>query len=60
MITSKVIRESVPCRGRKRAAALGSVGLRAIERAPGVETGERLLIISQTGSRSLPNLVLLV
>src|SRR5262249_30987092 len=32
-------RVSVPQRGRKRAAALGSEGVRAIERAAGVETG---------------------
>ena len=34
------LRESAPCRGRERAPALGSEGLRAVERAPGVETGE--------------------
>ena len=36
----------MPCRGRERAAALGSEALRAIERAGGMETGERLLVYS--------------
>ena len=40
--------KSVPCRGRERAAALGSAGLRAIERAAGVDAGEGFLPVFAT------------
>ena len=36
----------MPCRGRRRPPALGSEGVRAVERAAGVETGEGCLLPS--------------
>ncbi len=38
-------RESLPCRGGERAPAPGSVGVRAVERAAGMEAGQGFLCI---------------
>lgn len=46
MVRVAGVRESVPQRGRERAPALGSAGVRAVERAAGVETGEGCLLPS--------------
>ena len=42
----------MPCRGRERAAALGSEALRAIERAGGMETGQGFLCFPPAPPRS--------